>query len=348
MNLGTSEKRHDSELNNYDKTDIVYLKDGMNIHRVIQGPFPIRIGFYPGLIFDEDKQEDRAINMPFCVPKNSMFDKLASLDLKIRKELGEDVSKFKSPLKPIQRFAYIIFDRAGDELKKQVAMYPWSVADKLRKLQVQTDPLNPEKLKNCLLFMQDVCITRGKSNNPAKASAPGGGIEYDASFITPNRFESKMPISYSNMTDEDIIEKFTAQGLWESIFTPEELKLVNEPFDIAPYIHALEDEEILEKLEDVKFNIEAKAYNGGSLFPAKQEFLRALQSIDYGFALSSVDQPAGLLNDVPVPSETATTVDEPIINEGDIVDESDEVNWSQSDTKEDLGFDFGKDIEFKE
>ncbi len=319
MNIGTSEKKQEDNLA-FPSKDVVYLEMGKNIHRLLEGPCSLRIAFYPTTYFDKKKQEEISVTLPFVVEKDSIFDKIGIIDKKIRvQHCGEQADKVRSPLSPVNRVGYVIFNRKDAEPKRKFIYYPNSVGIDLRNIQRAIHPEKADKMRNCFLFMWDVEITKYFDENPSLKKTPGGGIRYKTEFMPGNRWEGKLPASYLSPTiaDEELIYILSAKSKKDgkeiylekkdifnpqnffSVFTKEELEILDTEFDSSDYTTALSNVELMEKFQTLKFNIAARDKNGNYKFPEKERLAKEI--IDLGLIVGEVES-----KQLPQPKEKAT------------------------------------------
>jgi len=312
MFLGTSEEQH-RKASILIKSDSIFQEKGDNVYRILNGPYCVRLAYYPTIFFDEEKQEERTATIPFVVGSNSIFDKLAAIDKKLRIEyLGEDPKKVRSPFFPITRYGYVVFNRKDDTLAKKFVYLPFTVFDKLRKIQKAEHPIKRGKMENCFLFMWDVIVRRYESDDIRKKNAPGRGVSYDANFMPNNPFQGKIPMSYLDLSNDELIKIFKEKGILEKIFTEEELKLVfSSDFDISPYKDPLTNEELFEKLGNLRLNLLAKR-DGNYLFPEVVQMKIGSEIEKLGLALDGIEEEQKAL---PEPTEKASEPEPAIVDE---------------------------------
>ena len=210
MKIGTSKEQRDSLRGNKFLDDQIELKEGSNLHRVIQGPQKIRTFFIP-TVEEEDgvmKASWSAINY---IDTGSIIDTLVSIEEDIREQMGQKVRRVKGQknqdlidcgFKPSLKFFYQALDMKNKaDFRIRPVKYPKTVVDDIDKIETTLDPLDEQCLANGLMWMYDLLIT--KTIDPKKSKR--FGTSYKASIYGNNQFQGIVPAKWLNEDAGEII-----------------------------------------------------------------------------------------------------------------------------------------------
>ncbi len=323
MDFGMSEGGYNDSLP-FQTSAIAILKMGDNRHRIIAGCVPINTVFYPCTVVDSEGDE-RDLIVPFIVEDDSIFEKLAELDKKIRQDiLGIDKDKVSSPLQPSRRYAYSVFDKNSADAGIKVAHYPKTVHDRIYELQSKPHPDKETYLANCLMFMHDIIISKKEDSKRRKAR--GRGIFYSCDFAPDNPFQGKIPVEMVKINGSVLWEKFKENDILPKIFNTEELEILeNKPVNLKEVTKAITDDELIEKMKTQLFiNLKATDPQGNFLFPEQK--LLAKEFIKLGLELDT----SSVKELPPKTEEKATDIDNSPVEVGA---KKEDFNWSDMSTK---------------
>lgn len=338
MNFGMSQEDYTESLP-FQSSDFVFLQKDDNRHRIVAGCKPIRTVFYPCIREGEDG-ERRELTIPFIIEEDSIFDKLADVDKKLRHTLlGISLEKVSSPLQPSNRYSYLIFDRKDTKTILRVAQYPKTVHTRIFELQVEPHPDKPTYLANCLMFMHDMIIKR--KEDPARKKTRGRGVFYTCDFMTGNPFEGKVPVQSLRMSGEKLWTEFEKLGVLKQIFTEEELAiLIKNPNKLNEATKPITDKELMEKFNtQLFFNLTATDSNDNYLFPKEIQQQLAEGLIKLGLELNEVTATKKL----QAPQEKATDTAVKEKEETKEAPKEEFTDWSNINTKTNVE---GDDIPF--
>lgn len=262
----------------------IRLGEGENIHRVLFGPIKVQLLYYPALVEDSESGEHVQRMKIIKVPETGTpLATLASLEKRIRAKRGE--KNPKSNLDPSPKWLYLVIDKNSDDYPKvQIAEYPWSVYDKLIKLEGETSTKSQKRLRHGLIFMYDVIITK----TIEKGKSPQFGTKYSTQVDTENQYSGKVPSSYLGLNSIELtkyfkFEKFFTTEEWEAIQTSTiNLEQEGEP-DTPDQIEA--------RLREFPIFLGATRTDGSYMFPSLESFKDQLEKLGLPFLEGENDIP---------------------------------------------------------
>jgi len=242
------------------------IDEGTHTHRVIVGPVSVDTLWYPTLMeIERDKvvQTYRTLVRP---SEGWFLDKVAKLDEQITREnlmsggvSEEESKKYRSPLRTNRMFRFLVFDRdqdGGGAPTVRAFDYPFTVKDKLEKLQTQKNQKNPQYLEYGLVFMFDVYIIRGKKQN-VKSKDEKILTEYDVQAVRESISAlPQIPSAFASWKPDS--GEPCPWNLGE-YFTPAELKAIEDyPGELEDLCKSSLPEEVLEQLKKFPIYLDAK------------------------------------------------------------------------------------------
>lgn len=254
------------------------LEEGENIIRVLYGPIRSTSVYYPTLIEDKEaggelKQGLRVLKVP---REGCPLDRLRDLDLRIRKKKGED--KPQSALKHSSKWLYLIINQGNpDEPVVELAEFPYSVFQQIVKLEEARSTKERNKLRNGLIFMYDLIITKTVEPGLPKQF----GTKYTVEVDVENEYSGKIPAQYLNKTASELSDR----GLKvEKFFTPEAMAAIsNCSIDLEEEAKPQTAEEMNAQLTKLPIYLDAKDRNGRPMFPAQTEFENELEAMGLAY-----------------------------------------------------------------
>jgi hypothetical protein len=261
-------------------TDRVEIKEGINTHRVLTGPFLSRSVYWPTLTTEGGQSVQRMRSV--IVPKtgSEVLKGIASVEKEVRRNSGE--TDPRSQFTPSNLYLYLIFNR--DELVPEdegptvrVAGYKQTVYNRLVEIQNERSTKDQSKLKNGLIFMYDVQIKKTIGDK----SKPRFTTKYTVDVDTENnKVMGQIPAELADYPFDKVAKVLDENDIWQYIFTPEELEAIQScETDLLAETAPSTEEQIINKLKENPIFLGAKDSNSGTfLFPQNEIFMNYLVS----------------------------------------------------------------------
>ena len=295
-------------------SDRVVIKEGINTHRVLRGPFLMRSVYWPTLILDQGQYNQRMKSV--LVPKtgSTLLRSLSDTEKEFRRTQGE--SDPRSQFTPSNTYMYLILNRdevkAEDELPVvRVAAYKQTIYNRLEEIQSEKSTKDKTKLKNGLIFMYDVQIKKTVGD----AAKPRYTTKYTVDVDSENnKVQGVMPIELHEMPVDKMMEVLTNNNIWKSIFTEQELAAIDAcEIDLGTETNPNNEEEILHKLKENPIFLGAKDGNSGQfLFPQNEQFMKFLKSKELPILESAAQAQQLAEGKTDTPAETTKAEAAPI------------------------------------
>ena len=279
--------------------------------RFIAGPVRVYQCFIPILTTNNETQEEETKFWPLYRPdKGGVFDILAAIDIKIKRDLGMAKDDIRSVFKSgSPRFAYLGFPRNTGEETVERILAPWTIADELRKKQEQVSGKKKDKLMYGLYFMWDALCEReydakkkGAEQNKTSYSLDVDNSENDWAHKVPITWlpsHGGMPENFDPM-DSDLLSDKGHQP----IFTEIEISAIEEflqehSIDEDDHLVSIlekmyapaTDDEVAVFLAENRLDLSAVDNNGDECFPDPEAFFNAVndrpQLADYSVGAGS-------------------------------------------------------------
>jgi len=324
MFLGqTEDLKKDATMNQF--SDRVEIKEGINKHRVLRGPFLVRTVYWPTLITEEGevKQKTKSI----VVPKTGspLLKSLADAEKEFRRTMGE--SEPRSTFSPSSAYLYLIFNKDDPEHHEKpevkLASYKNTIYTRLEEIQTEKSTKNPAMLKNGLIFMYDVLIKK-TVGNPAQ---PIFTTRYTVDVDTENNVaQGQIPVEILKLSSEELLKTLEENGIFTDIFTPDELKAIEDcKIDIGSMYTPSSDEEVVMKLKEFPIFAQAKDFSKGTfLFPQMDQFMKFIEK--KGLALITGEPKAKIEAPEDTPDEAQEDTQEaPVVKEAEVVKSQEEI-----------------------
>ena len=266
--------------------------------RFLAGPVEVYQCFIPVIGVDRDTgEEEPKLYLVLRKAKGGVFDILAAIDLKIKRDMGIPKDDIQSCFKyGGKKFAYLGFPRNTGEIAVQRILVGWTVVDELRKKQEMVSKKKSDRLMYGLYFMWDALCEReydakkkGAEMNKTSYSVDVDNSENGWAHKTPISWlpsQGEMPENFDPM-DSGVLEEKGHQP----IFTDEEIVAVEsfleensteEDGDLVAILERmyapLNDEEIAVFLAENRLNLSAEDNNGVEMFPDPEAFLKAVNN----------------------------------------------------------------------
>ena len=279
MQIGqTSDLVQNADMSRF--TDRVKINEGINTHRVLNGPFLMRSVYWPTFVNEQGQMVQRMRSVLIPKTGSELLKSLASTEKEFRTTMGEKDAR--SQFTPSNLYMYLIFNRdeitPKDELPKvRVAAYKQTVYNRLIEIQNERSTKDQNKLKNGLIFMYDIQVKKTIEDK----ARPRFTTKYTVDVDTENnKVQGAIPAELLDMSTEKMMKILEENKIWEAIFTKDELKAINESeLDLATETKPNTEEEILHKLKENPIFLGAKDGNTGQfLFPQNEQFMIFLKS----------------------------------------------------------------------
>lgn len=353
ITTGAQDNQYEQEEKGFDFTDLgTFSENRTYTHRVIAGPKRVEFVWYPCIREDVDTGEPRpSFNRLALKPRSKMegnqrliTDRLAAVDKKIQESQGVDKDHIESTFDRTARYIYIVISRdksKGDDIWVGGWEYPSSVSKQLRELQAEESTSNKGMLNVGPYYTYDVNITRKKVSGKY-------GVKYSLNVEQSTvKYAGQIPTEVVNGSPEDIeANKELLEKVQKDVFTPEELKAVNEFMEensLDDLVNIIDsDEEVLQAFQNNPINLLGQRQNQ-PIFKYDQQFKSYIQNKFDKKALPSMDavEPNDDMDDIN--KDDLKEADEEDLKSGeddytgaDLVEESEEEEIQSTDEDADL------------
>lgn len=281
LNVGQTKEYIDEATGFNGQIPRIKLEDGpKNLIRIITGPKKTRTVFWRTKYKDPETGEIKPSTKAVLVNPDSVLDKLATVEYRIRTELGE--TEPRCVFKPVERYAYTAFNYNEIERVVKALDTPKRVSEQLINLQrkLTKDSLH---LLHGLIFMFPVVVD--KQIDPKKRREQGVSYRVDPDLESPlyKRFTGKVPASWLRLSVPEINEKFVDK--WNTIFEEDEIQAIEScPFDIfGEEFRSMTDDEVLTKFLKFPIDLDAVDVYGRKYFTNPEVFMEKLKEYEIKF-----------------------------------------------------------------
>lgn len=261
-------------------SDRVEIKEGINTHRVLNGPFLMRSVYWPTLVMEQGQQAQRMRSVLIPKAGSELLRSIADNEKEFRRMMGE--SDPRSQFTPTNSYMYLIFNRdevvqEDEPIKVRVAAYKQTVYNRLKEIQAEISTVDNTKLKNGLIFMYDVQIKKTVGDRARARFTTKYTVDVDSEN---NQAQGHMPVVLLDMTFKEVMKVLEKNEILDQIFTKAELEAIEKcEIDLLGETKANTEEEIIHKLKDNPIFLGAKDNNTGTfLFPQNEQFMTFLKS----------------------------------------------------------------------
>ena len=261
-------------------SDRVDIKEGINTHRVLTGPFLTRSVYWPTMAEEGGQMVQRMRSVLIPKTGSELLRSLSDAEKEFRRTMGENDPR--SQFTPSNAYLYLVFNRdeavaEGDLPQVRVAAYKQTIFNRLKEIQEERSTKDSNNLKNGLIFMYDVQIKKTIGDKSRARFTTKYTVDVDSEN---NKFQGNIPAKMLEMSWDQVVKVLDENKLWGEIFTPEELQAIEDcEIDLAAETKPNTEEEILAKLKDNPVFLGAKDPNSGQfMFPQNEQFMTFLKS----------------------------------------------------------------------
>lgn len=272
--------------------EFVIKEPGIYPIRFLAGAVRVSRVFLPVIAEDENGEPHETWRTILRGQSGSVFGVLASIDKKIKRNLGWDPKEITSIFDPSKRFAYLGIPKVGGDLMVQPILVPWKIHEGLKKIQDKVSGKDPDRLLYGLYFMYDVLCERSKDRTRSDRFGTSYAVEVDNSenswahlcpvdwlpsrkgmpseldALNPDLLSKKnFPPIFSN-NDRELIGQFIQDNSIDDTL----LSWLEQQYRLPT------DEELFEFFSRNKINTNALAYGDRECFPDPEAFYAELEN----------------------------------------------------------------------
>lgn len=282
------DKEFESSVNDYVELPRTTIKEGDNYHRIIKPIAKTRSIFWVTREKNPDTKEIENKIKVALVGKDSIFDRFAIIEKKIKQELGE-----KDPylvFKPKVKYPYLIFDLSNPKKEVSVCDYPYQVFKNITEMQNKPTQ-NGEKLANGLIFMYPIIVSKTVDKGKKKQFGTGYTAQPDFSNPKARFWAGRVPINWINFNTKEINDQMNkvvnGKLLWSYVWDEDEIEAIQSFFKSGIKIDEIykpkTDDEILEKFNQFPIDINSVDMNGRPFFNKPELFMEKLNEYNIKF-----------------------------------------------------------------
>jgi len=264
------------------------IKDKDNYHRVIKPIAKTRTIFWVTREKNADTGEIENKTKVVLVEKDSIFDRFAVVEKKIKQELGE-----KDPylvFKPKIKYPYLIFDLSNPKKEVSVCDYPYNVFKDISDMQSKPTQ-NGEKLANGLIFMYPIIVSKTVDERKKKQFGTSYSAQPDFSNPRSRFWAGKVPVNWVNFSTKEINDQMNKMHngkiLWSYVWEDDEIEAIQKFFASGIKLNEIykpkTDDEALEKFAQYPIDIHSVDPNGRPFFSNPELFMEKFQEYHIKF-----------------------------------------------------------------
>jgi hypothetical protein len=267
--------------------DQITLKEGENLHRVIQGPQKTRTLFYPTIVEKEEDGETilahtyRALNFVETPP---LIESLIEAENSVRTAMGQvttgkntkEKQRVEVGFRPQLRFWYLAIDVLDNtDIKVKPVRYPKTVKDAINDLETQKDLESPDYLLNGMFYLYNIVI---KKIIDPKIKLKQFATSYKCTLYGDNPFRGRVPVEFLKMDPGEVLEQL---GGMSAVFPEKFVRPIEEnEINLSEVLKPHTESEIKEMFQKFPVNLLGRRANTHAFyFPQSDEFKEMIESL---------------------------------------------------------------------